>query len=280
MRSVTRNAAWVGLLLVVGMGVGAAVSRRFAEEGLGYQDTPILPGGKWHVHDGTRPQPKPVVPGTPSSQYMPGAPPSDAIILFDGTDTSHWKSGSGGPIEWKLVKGYNGYMEVVPGKGSISTTDDIGDCQLHIEWEAPDPPRGKGQDRGNSGVIFFGRYEIQVLDSYDAKTYPDGQAAAIYGTYPPLVNASRKPGQWQIYDILFTVPRFENDKLKTPGYFTVFHNGVAVHNHAELLGNSNHRALPNYQPHPPRGPLVLQEHGHPVRFRNIWYRELKDYDVP
>lgn len=277
MKSVSRNLTWVGLMLAVGIGVGAAVTTRFAEEGLGYQDTPILPGGKWHVHDGTRPQPTAVEPGSFSSQDTPGKPPSDAIVLFDGKDTSHWKARDGGAFAWKVE---NGYMEAIPGKHDIATTDDIGDCQLHIEWAAPNPPRGKGQDRGNSGVIFFGRYEIQVLDSYNAKTYPDGQASAIYGTYPPLVNASRKPGEWQMYDILFTVPRFENDKLVKPGYFTVFHNGVAVHNHAELLGNSNHRALPNYQPHPPRGPLILQEHGHPVRYRNIWYRELKDYDQP
>ena len=160
------------------------------------------------------------------------------------------------------------------------TKDPIGDCHLHIEWSAPSPGRGSSQGRGNSGVLFFGRYEIQVLDSFDNKTYPDGQAASIYGTYPPLVNAMRKPGEWNVYDIIFTVPRFENDKLVKPGYFTVLHNGVVVHNHAELLGDSNHRALPTYRPHPPKGQLVLQDHGNPVRYRNIWYRELKDYDTP
>jgi hypothetical protein len=129
-------------------------------------------------------------------------------------------------------------------------------------------------------VIFFGRYEIQVLDSYDNKTYPDGQAAAIYGSWPPLVNAMRKPGEWNVYDIMFTVPHFDGDKLVKPGYFTVMHNGVVVHNHAELLGDTNHRQLPVYHPHPPRGSLVLQDHGNRVRYRNIWYRELKDYDQP
>ncbi len=271
--------AGAAALLLIGAGSGAVLKARAqqADEHLGYQDTPMLPGGKWHVHDGLRPQPKEIDPGTFSSQEMPGTPPSDAIVLFDGKDLSHWKNGNGGPAGWTVE---NGYMKIAPKSGSISTRDEIGDCQLHIEWSAPTPPRGRGQERGNSGVLFFGRYEIQVLDSYQAKTYPDGQASAIYGTYPPLVNATRKPGEWQVYDILFTVPRFDGAKLVKPGYFTVLHNGVVVHNHAELLGNSNHRALPNYVAHPLKGSLVLQDHGNPVRYRNIWYRELKDYDQP
>lgn len=277
MKSAMRRLVGTSLLLVVGAGIGAVLTARAQQrDTLGYQDTPLLPGGKWHVNDGLRPQPKVIDPGTFSTQDTPGKPPSDAIILFDGTDLSKWKDGNG-PARWKVE---NGYMEVARNTGSIETRDNIGDCQLHVEFSEPTPAEGHGQERGNSGVIFFGRYEVQVLDSYDNPTYPDGQAAAIYGQYPPLVNASRKPGTWQFYDILFTVPRWEDGKLVKPGYFTVFHNGVAVHNHVELLGNTNHRAAPNYVPHPPRGPLVLQNHGNPVRFRNIWYRELKNYDEP
>lgn len=241
----------------------------------GYTDTPLVPGMKWHVHDSARPYPKVIEPGTFSSQDMPGKPPSDAVILFDGKDTSKWQT-NGGPAKWKVE---NGYMQA--GGGSIVTKEEFGDCQLHIEWCTPNPPKGTSQGRGNSGVLFFnGKYEVQVLDSYDNKTYADGQAGAIYGSYPPLVNASRKPGEWQVYDIIFTVPRFEGDKLTKPGYFTVLHNGVVLHNHVELLGDSLHRQAAKYTPHPPKGPLMLQDHGDPVRYRNIWYRELKDYDQP
>lgn len=276
MKSAAQRLIVVGTLLAVGAGFGAAFNAYAQEQQrLGYQDTPML--GKWHIHDGTRPQPKVIDPGSASTQEMPGKPPSDAVILFDGKDLSKWKSGNGGEAKWKVE---NGYMEIAPKTGSIATRDEIGDCQLHVEWSAPNPPNLKahGQERGNSGVLFFGRYEIQVLDSYDNPTYPDGQAAALYGSYPPMVNAMRKPGEWNVYDIVFTVPHFEGDKLTKPGYFTVFHNGVVVQNHVELLGNSNHRQLPNYQPHPPKGSLVLQDHGNPVRYRNIWYRVLKSSD--
>jgi hypothetical protein len=244
---------------------------------LGYTDTPFLPGGKWRVHDGTRPQPKAIDPGTFSTQDTPGRPPSDAVILFDGKDLSHWR-GDNGPAQWKVE---NGYMEVKPGTGNITSREEFGDCQLHVEWAAPNPPTGTDQMRGNSGVFLMGRYEVQVLDSYNAKTYPDGQAAAIYGQYPPLVNACRKPGEWQTYDIIFTAPRFSSDgKLVTPAYETVLHNGVVVHNHTEVLGPMAFRALPHYTPHPPKGPISLQDHGCLVRYRNIWVRELKGYDQP
>lgn len=275
MKPIFRNMASIGLMLVVGATIGIAFAAQGQHDDLGYQDTPML--GKWHVHDGLRPQPTVVDPGSFSTQDTPGKPPSDAIILFDGKDLSKWQGPNGKPAGWTVE---NGIATIKPGSGSITTKEDIGDCQLHIEWSSPTPPKGQGQGRGNSGVIFFGRYEIQVLDSYNAKTYPDGQAAALYGSYPPLVNASRPPGEWNIYDIIFTVPRFDGDKLIKPGYFTVLHNGVVVHNHVELLGNSNHRALPKYEPHPPQGPLLLQDHGNPVRYRNIWYRKLKNYDEP
>ena len=274
MKKTVRVTAGIAVLLALGAGLVSARAKQ-AHDDLGYQDTPMLPGGKWHVHDGTRPQPKAIDPGTASVQDAPGKPPSDAIVLFDGKDLSRWKSGNGGPAPWKIE---NGYAEV--RGGSISTRDEIGDCQFHVEWTAPLVVKGKGQGRGNSGVLFFGRYEVQVLDSYDNPTYPDGQAAAIYGSYPPMVNAMRKPGEWEVYDIVFTVPRFEDGKLSKPGYFTVIHNGVVVQNHVELLGETQHRQFPKYNPHPPKGSVVLQDHGNPVRYRNIWYRELKSSDTP
>jgi hypothetical protein len=278
MNSLTQTLLRVGLTVAVGAGLGAAlVVRAQQHDTLGYQDTPMLPGGKWHVHDGTRPQPKIIDPGTASTEETPGRPPSDAIVLFDGKDLSHWRNGNG-PAKWDVE---NGVMTVKPGTGNIQTTDQLGDCQLHVEWSAPTPPRGSSQGRGNSGVMFFGgRYEVQVLDSFDNKTYPDGQAAAIYGSYPPLVNACRKPGEWQTYDIIFNVPHFDGDKLVKPGYFTVLHNGIIVQNHVELLGDTAHRQMPVYHPHPPTGPLMLQDHGNRVRYRNIWYRELKEVDQP
>ena len=271
-----KNILGVGMVLVIGAAGGAALTARAQQKDtLGYQDTPLVPGTKWHIHDGLRPQPPIIDPGTFSTQDTPGRPPSDAIVLFDGKDLSHWTNGNGGPAGWTVE---NGYMKIAPKSGSLVTKDQIGDCHLHVEWSSPTPPKGAGQGRGNSGVLFFGRYEIQVLDSYHAPTYPDGQASAVYGTYPPLVNAMNKPGEWNIYDIFFTVPRFKDGKLLTPGYFTVLHNGILVQDDVELLGTSNHRAAANYTPHPLRGSLVLQDHGDPVRYRNIWYRELNEYE--
>jgi len=243
----------------------------------GYDDTPFLPNTKWHVHDSNRPQPPIVWPGWFSTQEAPGEPPSDAIILFDGKDLSKWVSVKDGvPARWKVE---NGYMEVVPGTGDIRTIEEFGDCQLHIEWAAPAEVRGEGQGRGNSGVFLMGRYEIQVLDCYENPTYADGTTAAVYGQYPPLVNACRKPGEWQVYDIVWLAPRFdENGNLIRPAYVTVFHNGVLVHYHTPLFGPTTHRATLPYEPHPPVGPLRLQDHGDPVRYRNIWYRPLRGYD--
>ncbi|NLC57609.1 MAG: DUF1080 domain-containing protein [Armatimonadetes bacterium] len=262
----------LALVAVAGLCVVAAA---VAQRSLGYQDTPLLPGGKWHVHDGERPQPRVVTPGTASTPEQPGQPPSDAIVLFDGTNLERWHDGKGQPSRWKVE---NGVLVATPGAGNLVTRDEFGDCQLHLEWAAPNPPTGEGQDRGNSGVILFGRYEIQVLDSYNARTYPDGQAAALYGQYPPLVNACRKPGEWQTYDIIFTAPRFRDGEVETPAYATVLHNGVVVHNHTALLGAVAHRALAQYAPHGAKGPLVLQDHGCPVRYRNLWIRELGGYD--
>ena len=224
---------------------------------------------KWGVHDESRPMPPVVDPGPAG----PPAPvPADAIVLFDGKDLSGWTTAKGAPAKW-VVK--DGYMEAVKGAGSIQTTRTFGDCQLHVEWAAPAPAVGSGQDRGNSGVFLMNTYEVQVLDSYEAKTYADGMAAALYGQYPPLVNASRKPGEWQTYEIVFRAPRFDQGgAVVSPARMTVFHNGVLVHDAQELTGPTAHKARPPYKAHADRLPIGLQDHSHPVRFRNIWIREL------
>ncbi len=238
-----------------------------AQEPAGYADTPQLPGSKWRVHDGERPQPRLVTPNDP------GKPPADAIVLFDGKDLSQW-TGRDGEAEWTVADG----AMVVNGTGDIETRAQFGDCQLHLEWAAPAPVQGHSQGRGNSGVFFMGRYEVQILDSFDNATYPDGQAAAVYGQFPPLVNACRPPGEWQSYDVVFEVPRFDGDKLVRPARVTVCHNGVLVQHAVELLGATAHRAVPRYEPHEPQAPIRLQDHGNPVRFRNVWVRRLADRD--
>lgn len=223
----------------------------------------------WPIHSMNRPRP-PVV--TPAPAGAPVPPPSDAIVLFDGTDLSLWQDTSGAAAAWTVR---DGYMEVVPGRGEIRTKRGFGDVQLHVEWRTPSPATGSGQDRGNSGVFLMGKYEVQVLDSYHNDTYADGQAAALYGQYPPLVNASRPPGEWQTYDIIFRRPRFDpNGRLIAPARMTVFHNGVLVHNNQAMEGATAHRARATYTPHEDRLPLMLQDHGDLVRFRNIWIREL------
>ena len=242
---------------------------------VGYDDTPFLPDGRYRVHDSNRPQPRIVAPGTASTQDKAGRPPADAVLLFDGTSLDGWASMDGSPAKWKLE---DGCMEVVPKTGNIKTKAEFGDCQLHVEWAAPTVVKGESQGRGNSGVFLMGHYEIQVLDCYDNPTYADGTTAAIYGQFPPLVNACRKPGEWQVYDIVWVGPRFDGDKLLRPACVTVFQNGLVVHHCTELIGRTTHRQLAPYAPHPEAGPLVLQDHGDLVRFRNIWYRPLKGYD--
>jgi hypothetical protein len=229
----------------------------------------------WPIHDRSRPQPQVVTPGTFSTPEEPGRPPSDAVVLFGGEDLSKWKSQKGGgPAPWKVE---SGYFEIVPETGGIETKDGFGSCQLHVEWQAPSPPKGEDQDRGNSGVFLMGLYEVQVLDSFESQTYPDGQAAALYGQYPPLVNASRPPGEWQVYDIAFEAPSFDSEgKLLKPARVTVFHNGVLVQHASELTGPTAHKRRPPYEVHPAKLPLSLQDHEHPVRYRNIWIRELKE----
>lgn len=215
------------------------------------------------------PVPKLVKPGIGT------AAPSDAIILFDGSDLSKWR-GKDGPAKW-LVK--DGVATVVKGSGSIFSKQSFADVQLHLEWRTPAEVSGQGQGRGNSGVFLQNRYEVQILDSYQNKTYANGQAGSIYKQHIPQVNASLGPGQWQSYDIIFTAPRFkDNGELEKPAFLTVFHNGILVQNHVELLGTTVYIGHPEYKSHGP-APIQLQNHTNPVSFRNIWVRKLKEPQV-
>ena len=222
--------------------------------------------GRWQVHDMERPAPVVVTPGA-----VPGQAPSDAIVLFDGTDLSQWQ-----PTKWVIR---DGTMESVKGAGYIKTKEGFGSCQLHVEFAAPANVQGNSQGRGNSGVFLQDEYELQVLDSYDNATYPDGQCAALYGRAVPLVNACRKPGEWQSYDVIFHRPLFADGKIMRRATFTVLHNGVLVHDNVALEGGTDWRgphAVAGYEAHDDRLPLALQDHGNPVRFRNIWVREFSD----
>lgn len=278
MLSVSKNLALAAGVAVIVAGVFAQ-SKKAEDKGadLGFTDTPILPNQKWHVHDPVRPY-APVV--TPAA--VPGGAPSDAEVLFDGKDLSKWCQEGRGADRGKLVDAKwpvkDGYFEVGPGTGDLLTRDKFGDVQLHIEWSEPPGISGGSQSRGNSGVIIMSRYEIQVLDAYNNPTYADGSAAAIYGQWPPLANAAKPPGQWNVYDIVFEAPRFEDGKLKKPAYQTVFWNGVMVHNRKEVLGAMVYRQVAHYTAHDPEMPLMLQDHHNPVRFRNVWIRRIKWYD--
>jgi hypothetical protein len=199
-------------------------------------------------------------------------PPPDAIVLFDGTSLNAWRTGEGAAA-WTIR---DGYAEVMPGGGQIATRQEFGDVQVHVEWAVPTPTRGEGQEPGNSGVFLMGRYEVQILDTYENVTYADGQAGALYGQFPPLVNASLPPGEWQSYDIIFHRPRFAADgTLESPARFTVLHNGVLVQDNAVLVGPTAHQTRPPYAAHADRLPISLQDHGERVRFRNIWVRNLE-----
>ena len=222
--------------------------------------------GKWPPNSMDRPRP-PVI--------TPGPPPSDAVVLFNGTDLSGWASDAdSGPAKWTVR---DGYVEVAPGTGGIHTTRAFGDVQLHVEWAAPLPAVGESQERGNSGVFLMSHYEIQVLDIYNNITYADGEAGAVYGQTPPLVNPARPPGEWQTYDIIFHRPHFAADgHVVTPARVTVLFNGVLVQDNTEITGWTVHGAVAHYQPHADALPLALQDHGRKVRYRNIWIRELVD----
>jgi len=263
------------LTVAAAIGLALALPAQQKNDDLGFKDTPILPGLKWHVHDPDRPYSRVVTPGA-----TPGAAPSDAIVLFDGKDLSKWAQRRDNQLvdpRWRVA---DGYLEVVPGTGDMITRGRFGDCQLHLEWSAPTEILGSSQSRGNSGVYLMSRYEIQVLDSYHNPTYADGQAGAIYGQWPPLVNPIRKPGEWNTYDIVFESPRFDGEKLVKDAFFTVFFNGVMVHNRKELNGPTDYRVARPYRRHEPEEPLLLQDHGGKVRYRNIWIRPVGGYDRP
>jgi hypothetical protein len=228
----------------------------------------------WAIHDMNRPQPVRVEPGTFSSQEVPGTPPSDAVILFSGKpeEIEQWISDKNGePTKW-VVK--DGALQCVPGSGYIRTKEEFGDCQLHIEWSAPSKVEGSSQGRGNSGVFLMGAVEVQVLDNYNNPTYADGFASSIYGINPPAVNPLRAPGEWQVYDIVFRKPVFKDGQEIDPGYITVFVNGVLTQDHTPFEGGGGHMRRSKAKAFPEKGPLKIQDHGNPVRFRNIWYRPL------
>ncbi len=227
-----------------------------------------LPTG-WRAHDKSR-QPAAVV--DPGKSTLPASIPSDAVVLFDGKDLKKWRNAKGQDAGWKIV---DGAMESVAGSGYVYSREEFGDCQLHVEWASPATVKGNGQGRGNSGVFLMGDYEVQVLDSFENPTYVDGSAGSIYGQYPPMVNVSRKPGEWQSYDIIFTAPRFEDDgKLKSPARITVLHNGVVIQANSEVFGPTAWIVHKKYKKKA-KGPIGLQDHGNPVRYRNIWVRPLK-----
>src|SRR3954463_11327370 len=248
--------------------IAAAAAIVAAQAPVGYDDTPMQPNGRWHIHDGKRPQPKVVTPGP----LTPAAPPQDATVLVGvGADRSAWQMMDGAAVTWPMADGV-----LSTGKGMIRTRAEFTDYQLHVEFATPSDVKGNSQERGNSGVYLNGKFEIQVLDSYQNITYPDGQAAAMYGQFPPLVNASRPPGEWQAYDIVFTSPRFRAagvvDKMAV---VTVLHNGIVVHNATAFWGPTQHKRIDPYTPDTAKGPIALQDHGNPVRYRNIWIRALK-----
>lgn len=246
----------------------AASTAATAQERPGFNDTPVLPGGEWRVHDANRPHPDVVTPGA-----TPGAAPSDAVVLFDGRSLDAWTAEK---AAWTLGDGFFAVPEN-GGGGSLVSRESFGDVQLHLEFRTPTPVEGASQDRGNSGVWFMQRYEVQILDNYRNPTYADGTVGALYAWKPPLVNAARAPGEWQSYDIVFQRPRFGADgSLERPAYATVFLNGVLVQNNQPILGSTVWRDVARYQPHDDAAPISLQDHGSPVAFRNIWVRRLPE----
>jgi len=243
--------------------------RVFAKDGsgvFGYKTTPVQPWSGFHVHDPDRPEPPKVTPGEPSTRDKTGTAPSDATVLFDGRDLSQWQ-----PSDWKVEDG-----DLVAIQGRLISKEEFGDCQLHVEWLVPTEPAEGITNRGNNGLFLLGTIEVQIFDSYTTKIYPDGQAAAIYAQTPPMVNACRKPGEWQTFDIVFSAPEFDDDgKVVEPARITMFHNGVLVHNNQEIYGHTPHIRLASYESVKPKGPIAFGAHHCPVRFRNIWIRPLQ-----
>jgi hypothetical protein len=272
---VTSRAILIVATVAVGVSLGAQAPAAPPAARAGAASSPQLaeiPGTPWRIHDAARPQPPVIQPGA-----MPGAPPSDAIVLFNGKDLSQWvheRQGQRVPAEWPVG---DGYFETAAGKGSLFTRESFGSVQLHFEFATPATVRGNGQGRGNSGVKFMGFYEVQVLDSYENPTYADGVAAAIYGEYPPLVNASRRPGEWQTYDLVFEAPVFNGNTLVKPAYITVLWNGVLAQLRRPVMGVTSATTTPHaYAAHAAELPLMLQDHANPVRYRNVWVRRLSE----
>jgi hypothetical protein len=262
-----KRIAW-GAAIAVACAAGSPAA---AQEKPGFKDTPMLPDGKWRVHDADRPHPEVVKPGP-----VLGAPPSDAVVLFDGKSLDAWQPQAG---PWTVKDGVLTVPPRAPGAGenALVSKQNFGDVQLHLEFRSPNPPEKSSQDRGNSGIWFMQRYEIQILDGHNNPTYADGTVGAIYGWKPPLVNASRAPGDWQSYDVVFERPRFGADgKLLRPAYITAFLNGVLVQNRQPWLGGTIWRKVGTYEPHGDAAPIQLQDHDSPVSFRNIWVRRLPE----
>ena len=239
----------------------------FAEEP-GYTDTPLIPGSTWRVHDRDRPQPKIVEPGTGD---LGATPPADAVVLFDGTNLDQWVRVDGKPIEGGIN---NGAFDIVK-TGQLRTKREYGDFQLHVEWRTPEIREGFDRmNQGNSGVFLMGLFEVQIIESQASYIYADGNAGALYGQYPPLVNPTRKPLEWQSFDVFFIAPKFDGNTLKSPAFATVLYNGVLVQNYKQILGTTGHRDVPGPYPVSEKGPVMLQNHNSPVEFRNIWIRPL------
>jgi hypothetical protein len=255
-------------LILVAIVLGCSLS--FAEDGFhkfeypGYENLARIPGTEFTVHQKDRPLPPRVLPAAPGKDTGIAAP-SDATVLFDGSSLEQFQKTS-----WKIIDGH-----LIAGKKALLTKSVFGDCQLYVEWRAPNPPQGKPGNMGNSGIYFMELYELQIYDSFSSKIYADGSAAAIYGQTPPLVNVCREPGQWQSFDVLFMAPKFEKDKLVKAAKITVFHNGVVVHNNTKILGPTAHKTSEPYKPHETRGHIIFQGHSSPVEFRNMWIRDME-----
>ena len=264
-RSITRFVGLLALVALPQLGWAAELIKAKSGSGVyGYKDTPKLPWCEWLVHDPDRPAPPKVDPG-PAGPPVPA--PADALVLFDGKDTSQWTDSS-----WVVRDG----LFVTEGDKSPRTRREFGSFQLHIEWQGPANFEGPWGNRGNNGVLLHGLYEIQIFDSFNEPIYPDGQCAALYGQTPPLVNVTRRPGEWQSFDIVFRAPKFTASKMTEPPRATVFHNNVLVHHNEVIHGAIGHRVLPDPTRAVAKGPILLGGHGCPVAFRNIWIRPLAD----